>query len=80
MAESNTTEESRGGEPPHRGYVLGIYTPIMWDEGAGSSMGFGGLVEQRVVLTNVHIGSQDLEKQIRNDACQAECACDCACM
>jgi hypothetical protein len=61
-------------------YVLGFFTPTVWDEeGDCFSLSFGELPDQRVVLTDTPVDLQGLEKRVSSDVYQAECACDCAC-
>ena len=79
MARINVTKGSRCGESRQRGYVLGLFAPATWDESDSLSVDSGGLVEPRVVLTDVRIDPQGWGEQTRNDACQVECTCDCAC-
>ena len=73
------TKVPRCGESRQRGYVLGLFSPTTWEEGDGPSVDSGGLVEPRVVLTDIRIDPQGWGEQTRNDAYQAECACDFAC-
>gem|GEM_PF-5066847 len=77
MARINMTKGFHCGEYPRRGYLLGLFTPIAWDN--GNCPDFGELVEQRVVLTGIPIDPPGLGECTHNDAYQAECACDCAC-
>ena len=79
MARINVTKGPRCSESRRRGYVLGLFAPATWDESDSLSGDSGGLVEPRVVLTDVRIDPQGWGEQTRNDAYQAECACDCAC-
>jgi hypothetical protein len=79
VARINVTKGPRCSESRRRGYVLGLFTPATWDESDSLSVDSGGLVEPRVVLTDIRIGLRGWGEQTRNDAYQAECACDCAC-
>jgi len=73
-------DESRDREVPRKSYVLGIFIPTRSVEGDYTSVDTGGLLEQRVSLTDNCAGPHCMGKQTQNDAYQVECACDCACI
>jgi hypothetical protein len=73
------TEKLEGCGDPWSAAILSFFAPVECDISNNLPTGSGGSIRHQVVLTENPANLERMEKRRQFDACQAECACDCAC-